>query len=215
MNSNSIQYYLKLVAAVILFAAIAVSPSHAFNSKANTTKRASSPSIFMFNSDKDDSPPNGAPVQEPIQVKTRNPLRLLVLRLGLTEPRAISPFNYGKYDGTFNCAYCGHELFDSSAKYDSGSGWPSFWRSSNDESIGYKMEWDNRLECRCKNCNSHLGHVFLDGPRPETVSKQLLDASPSSDPRGRTATYLPRFCINGASMTFSSRDDDLAKDESS
>mmetsp|Transcript_15802 Transcript_15802/g.20629 ORF Transcript_15802/g.20629 Transcript_15802/m.20629 type:complete len:203 (+) Transcript_15802:95-703(+) len=142
-----------------------------------------------------------------VKVKTRNPLRLLVLRLGLTEPKMTSPFNYGKYDGTFNCAYCGQEVFDSNAKYESGSGWPSFWRSVNHDSIGYKTEFGNRLECRCKRCESHLGHVFLDGPKPESVPKRLLDESPESDPRDRKSTYLPRFCINGASMTFNARDE--------
>jgi len=87
------------------------------------------------------------------KVQTWNPFRLLVLRLGLTEPVATSPFNYGKYDGTFECAYCGHPLFDSDAKYDSGSGWPSFWRSKVDGSIDYKMEFDGRLECRCARCS--------------------------------------------------------------
>jgi peptide-methionine (R)-S-oxide reductase len=136
--------------------------------------------------------------------KTWNPLRLAVLRLGLTEPRAVSTFNYGNYkDGTFSCAYCGHVLFDGSSKYDSGSGWPSFWRSAKEDAIEYKMEWDGRLECKCKQCNSHLGHVFLDGPEPYQVDGELLKKSPESDPRGRSSSVLPRFCINGAALTYS------------
>lgn len=138
-----------------------------------------------------------------VQRQTWNPLRLAVLRLGLTEPMMTSSFNYGNYkDGVFNCAYCWNPLFDGSAKYDSGSGWPSFWRTRNDDAISYRMEADGRLECKCKRCNSHLGHVFLDGPRPNTVDSKLLEASPESDPRGRSGTYLPRFCINGAAMTY-------------
>lgn len=86
-------------------------------------------------------------------VQTWNPLRLLVLKLGLTEPMGTSPLNYGKYDGVFTCAYCGEKLFDSSAKYDSGSGWPSFWRSAEEDSLDYKMEFGGRLECRCKKCS--------------------------------------------------------------
>ena len=138
-------------------------------------------------------------------VQTNNPLRLLVLRLGLTELRYTSPFNYGKYDGEFACAYCGQPLFDSTGKYDSGSGWPSFWRSLDESSIAYKREIDGRLECQCKKCSSHLGHVFLDGPLTTEVDATLLDESPSSDPRSRTGTYLPRFCVNGASLTFKGR----------
>ena len=141
------------------------------------------------------------------EVQTRNPLRWLVLRLGLTEPAMTSPFNYGKYDGIFRCAYCGQELFDSNAKYDSGSGWPSFWRSAKENAISYKREMDGRLECKCQRCSSHLGHVFLDGPAAKTVPSDVLDESPSSDPRGRSEfAPLPRFCINGAAMTFEARE---------
>lgn len=140
------------------------------------------------------------------EVQTWNPLRLMVLRLGLTELRATSPFNYGKYDGKFSCAYCGQTLFDSNSKYDSGSGWPSFWRTDADGSVSYKMEFDGRLECRCSRCSSHLGHVFLDGPLPAKVPQAVLKSIPSSDPRGRTAdNRLPRFCINGASLRFNDR----------
>jgi peptide methionine sulfoxide reductase MsrB len=86
-------------------------------------------------------------------VQTWNPLRLLVLRLGLTEPMGASPLNYGTYNGEFTCAFCGNNLFDSTSKYDSSSGWPSFWRSASDDSVAYKMEFDGRLECRCKRCS--------------------------------------------------------------
>jgi peptide-methionine (R)-S-oxide reductase len=134
------------------------------------------------------------------KVKTWNPLRLLVLRLGFTEPAWTSPLNYQKKVGTFNCAYCGQKLFDSESKYDSGSGWPSFWRTTEEGALDYKMEFDGRLECRCGRCKSHLGHVFLDGPRPESVPENLLSSRPDSDPRGRNNARLPRFCVNGASL---------------
>ena len=143
--------------------------------------------------------------EEDYQIQTRNPLRLAVLRLGLTEPAATSPLNYGKYDGDFKCAYCGQMLFDSNSKYDSGSGWPSFWRSKFEGAVAYKMEMDGRLECKCKRCNSHLGHLFLDGPRPSTVDPEVLNSSPPSDPRSKSGNYLPRYCINGAALTFSKR----------
>ena len=94
--------------------------------------------------------------EESFQVQTWNPLRLLVLRLGLTEPAMTSPLNYGKYDGEFECAYCGQVLFDSNAKYDSGSGWPSFWRSAQEDAVQYKMEFDGRLECRCGKCSRYV-----------------------------------------------------------
>ena len=142
---------------------------------------------------------------EEIKRLTWNPLRLAVLRLGFTEWPATSPFNYGEYNGEFTCAYCGNLLFNSNSKYDSGSGWPSFWRSAKETSIDYKF--DGRLECRCQKCKSHLGHVFLDGPTPSSVEQSLLAESPGPDPRSQTGRYLPRFCINGAAMRFRDQED--------
>lgn len=107
-------------------------------------------------------------------IQTWNPLRLLVLRLGLTEPAMTSPLNYGKYDGEFVCAYCGASLFDANAKYESG--WPSFWRTQHENAVSYKLEWDNRLECRCQRCSSHLGHVLSRRTsRPETVAPEFVE----------------------------------------
>jgi peptide-methionine (R)-S-oxide reductase len=141
-----------------------------------------------------------------IKARTWNPLRLAVMKLGLTEPPMTSAFNYGKYNGEFTCGYCGNVLFDSTAKYDSGSGWPSFWRSANNDALQYKREpLDGRLECSCQKCGSHLGHVFLDGPTRVSVAQDTLQTSPLSDPRGRVDTYLPRFCINGAAMNYQPR----------
>jgi peptide-methionine (R)-S-oxide reductase len=139
---------------------------------------------------------------------TWNPLRLMVMKLGFTELRWTSPLNYEKRDGVFNCAYCGLGLFDSDGKYDSGSGWPSFWRSTENGHVDYKKEWDGRLECLCAKCDAHLGHVFLDGPRPSSLPKKLCETAPLSDPRGRTdSAFLPRFCVNGASLKFEERKD--------
>ena len=89
-----------------------------------------------------------------------------VLREHGTEMRGSSPLNFEKRTGAFNCAACGQPLFESTTKYESGSGWPSFWKplpnavaTTTDKSHGMA-----RVEVHCKNCGGHLGHVFDDGP---------------------------------------------------
>ena len=85
-----------------------------------------------------------------------------------TEPPGSSKLNNEKREGTYHCANCGIKLFDSSSKYESGSGWPSFYESlpdafetKTDYHIGYA-----RIEYHCKNCGGHHGHIFDDGPKP-------------------------------------------------
>ena len=86
-----------------------------------------------------------------------------------TEPAFSGQYVDCKDDGTYSCVVCGNEMFRSEEKYDSGSGWPSFWlplaedrvRTKLDESHGMRRE-----EILCANCDAHLGHVFPDGPDP-------------------------------------------------
>ena len=111
-----------------------------------------------------------------------SPEQYKVLREHGTEPRGSSPLNKEKRDGTFVCAGCGQPLFTSDTKYESGTGWPSFWRPLPDavattEDSSYGM---TRTEVHCARCQGHLGHVFDDGP----------------DPTGQ------RYCMNGVAMTF-------------
>jgi peptide-methionine (R)-S-oxide reductase len=92
-----------------------------------------------------------------------------VLREKGTEPPFTGKYVNTKDDGTYRCAACGAELFSSDTKFESGTGWPSFYEPKNaanvelHEDFGHGM---HRVEVTCRNCGSHLGHVFDDGPRP-------------------------------------------------
>ncbi|MEQ8406485.1 MAG: peptide-methionine (R)-S-oxide reductase MsrB [Oceanicaulis sp.] len=103
-----------------------------------------------------------------------------------TEAPGCSPLNAEKRAGTYACAVCGEVKFTSAEKYESGSGWPSFWAPANDEALGSKRDFKlilPRTEFHCANCGAHLGHVFNDGPKPTglryCVNGMVLDFQPS------------------------------------
>ncbi|GLQ36317.1 peptide-methionine (R)-S-oxide reductase [Amylibacter marinus] len=106
----------------------------------------------------------------------------LVMREEKTERKFSSPLNTEKRDGLYHCRGCDLALYSSDKKYDSKTGWPSFWdvldnaiRTKNDDTL-----FTRRTECHCRRCGSHLGHIFNDGPRPT----------------GK------RHCLNGVSLVF-------------
>lgn len=92
-----------------------------------------------------------------------------VCRMKATEPPFTGKYTYCKDDGIYRCTCCGNELFNSNTKYDSGSGWPSFWEPIREDNVKYERDSSYgmmRVEVMCAKCDSHLGHVFEDGPKP-------------------------------------------------
>jgi peptide-methionine (R)-S-oxide reductase len=121
--------------------------------------------------------------------KELTPQQYAVTRQQATERPFTGEYVFNKADGTYACVACGLPLFSSETKFESGSGWPSFWDVI--ETGNVELRQDNsygmrRVEVVCRRCGSHLGHLFDDGPRETTGL---------------------RYCINSAALMFHERDD--------
>jgi len=105
-----------------------------------------------------------------------------------TERAGSGEYTHHKGKGTYTCTCCGEALFKSDTKFDSGSGWPSFWKAIDKESVAEETDTAygmQRVEILCSNCGAHLGHVFEDGPKPTGL----------------------RYCVNSVSLKFQEKQD--------
>ena len=115
--------------------------------------------------------------------KRLTPAQYAVLRQSATEPPFSGKLYHNHDEGTYRCAGCGNTLFSSATKFESGSGWPSFWAPIAEENIRKRTDASlmmQRVEVLCTHCDAHLGHLFDDGPPPTNL----------------------RYCINESSLRF-------------
>lgn len=141
-----------------------------------------------------DDPPAGQQKETKVKKSDAEWKRILtpeqfqIMRCSATERPFTGKYWNHKADGIYTCAGCGADLFSSEAKFESGSGWPSYFAPVDEDAVGQKKDLSHgmvRMEIVCNTCDAHLGHVFDDGPRPTGL----------------------RYCVNSASLLFVSEEE--------
>ncbi|HLJ12073.1 MAG TPA: peptide-methionine (R)-S-oxide reductase MsrB [Planctomycetaceae bacterium] len=162
--------------------------------KSTGKKKRSEAESKSAETDKDDETANDDAADEHKKViktdaewrKILTPNQFRVTRKKETEPAGTGIYARSKKDGIYKCVCCGQLLFDSKTKFESGTGWPSFYEAIDEKAIQTLKDTSEglvRLEVQCSRCDAHLGHVFDDGPQPTGL----------------------RYCMNSASLKFVSR----------
>jgi peptide-methionine (R)-S-oxide reductase len=183
-------------AAVLFLEIVAAAPQTASDAKSKKGATANADKAARSNgktssADKkqpkdDDSPPEKIVKTDAEWRRILTPLQFKVTRKKFTEPAGTGAYAHSKRDGVYHCVCCGEALFDSKTKFESGTGWPSFFRPLDEEAITELEDTSDgslRTEVQCSRCDAHLGHLFSDGPPPTGL----------------------RFCMNSASLKFVDR----------
>jgi peptide-methionine (R)-S-oxide reductase len=140
-----------------------------------------------------DEPPKKVVKTDAEWRKILTPMQFRVTRKKATELAGTGIYAKSKKDGIYRCVCCGQPLFDSKTKFESGTGWPSFYEPLDEKAVTFLDDTSDgtvRTEVECSRCDAHLGHVFEDGPKPTGL----------------------RFCMNSASLKFVDREGHSAKD---